>query len=76
MADGAAAWYIRRSVTGRATRFAYGVSTKLPYDPSKREHRGKKLLRDFEGQYVTGIWNEIVPKVKLSDIKVEPVIDD
>jgi len=62
VADGAVAWYIRRSVTGRATRFAYGVEVLHPYEPSDFRHGRRKVRRNFDGDYVEGIWNEIVAK--------------
>jgi hypothetical protein len=63
VADGAAAWYIRRSVTGRAARFAYGTTIRLKYDPSNPTHVGRTVRHDVDGDFVNGFWSEIVKKV-------------
>jgi hypothetical protein len=65
VADGAVAWYIRRSVTGRATRFAYGISVTRLYDPSDWRHNGRS---DPEGDAIKRCWSEIVDKASSLDI--------
>jgi hypothetical protein len=64
VADGAAVWYIRRSVTGRATRFAYGINIISKYDPFNEMHKGREVVDLPAGDFVQGVWSPIVNKVK------------
>jgi hypothetical protein len=75
VADGAAAWYIRRSVTVRATRFAYGIAMRLPYDRFDPRHRGRTVNEDPDGDTVRGIWSEIVAKVNSHDNDIGAIIE-
>jgi hypothetical protein len=68
VADGAVAWYIRQSVKGRAARFAYGISIRVPYDRNSSKHEGRQVHQDNVGDYVLGVWSAIVAKVSLFDI--------
>jgi hypothetical protein len=68
VADGGAAWYIRRSVSGRAMRFAYGMHMAFPYDASDVRHKGRKVYKDLDGDWVHGVWGLIVAKVSLIKI--------
>jgi hypothetical protein len=67
VADGAAAWYIRRAVTARATRFAYGTDATESYDDSNLRHRGRIVHDSYNGKRVSGTWSEIVAKVGFHD---------
>jgi hypothetical protein len=67
VADGAAAWYIRRSVTSRATRFAYGAVVRALYNISDWRHRGRIVYKDCDGDRVHGVWSATVAKVSLYD---------
>jgi hypothetical protein len=76
VADGAAAWYIQRSVTSRTTRFAYGVHIKPPYDASNQKHRGRTVHKNFNGDNVHGVWGEIVAKVSFRNYMPMPSLSD
>jgi hypothetical protein len=62
VAEGAAIWHIKQSVTARATRFAYGASVLLPHQPNDPEHSGRKVQAYPDRDLVAGHWNEIVGK--------------
>jgi hypothetical protein len=75
VADGAAAWYIRRSVTSRATRFAYGIHMKHPYNKDDWRHRGRTVRKDCDGDNVHGVWGQTVARVSLHNYGVDIVIE-
>jgi hypothetical protein len=75
VADGAAAWYIRRSVTFRVTRFAYGVIGHRPCDRSDQRHRSRTVHNDCDGDNVHGVWSEIVAKVRFYNNGANAIID-
>jgi hypothetical protein len=75
VADGAAAWYIRRSVTSRATRFAYGPSLATLYSTSDPRHRNRTIHKDCDGDAVHGVWGEFVAKVRFYDNGASAVVE-
>jgi hypothetical protein len=50
-------------VKARATRYAYGVNTKVMHDSSNYQHSGRRIIEDLEGDVIFGVWSQIVPKV-------------
>jgi len=65
VADGAAAWYISSFVIARATRFRYGITIRVPHDTSDWRQNGRAVSHDFDGEFVHGVWSEIIAKVGL-----------
>jgi|ERR1700722_10434644 len=65
VADGAAAWYISSFVIARATRFRYGITVRVPHDTSDRRQIGRAVSHELDGEFVNGVWSEIVAKVGL-----------
>lgn len=61
-ADGAVIWAIQLAVVGRVTRVAYGISTRIPYNPSNPEHQGRRLVRVPDGNFVSKRWYQLMGK--------------
>jgi hypothetical protein len=55
-------------VTGRATRFAYGIKMRQHHEPSNGLHDGRKVQHVFDGDFVYGVWGEIIDKASSLDI--------
>jgi hypothetical protein len=75
VADGAAAWYIRRSVTSRATRFAYGIDCRKTYNDSDQRHHGRTIHKACDGDKVYWVWTEIAAKVSFHDSGANVIIE-
>jgi len=61
VADGAVIWFVKRSVTARATRLAFGtdISMLVGMCPAEEEH-GRRPSISARGPIYTGAWSEIV----------------
>ncbi|KAJ1299868.1 hypothetical protein OPQ81_002662 [Rhizoctonia solani] len=61
VADGAVIWCGKTSVTSRATRAAYGLDINVPYNPSDRDHYGRRIHRHAAGyEYLIHGWSQII----------------
>ncbi|KAF8606719.1 hypothetical protein BDV93DRAFT_468293 [Ceratobasidium sp. AG-I] len=63
VADGALIWSTVGSVTGRASRFSYGIEICVRYDSRSSEHRGRKIYTCDSGHRVVhGQWGLVIDK--------------
>jgi hypothetical protein len=63
VADGAVAWYIAKFVKERAARYTYGTGVKVLHDSSAWWQTGRRVFEDIDGDFIYGIWGQIVAKV-------------
>jgi hypothetical protein len=66
VADGAISFHIDHLVSGRVSKFAYGVDVDMVYKPSNPEHaaRNSTTYRDIDGSMlITDLFSVILPKV-------------
>ena len=67
VAIGAVSYYVDHFVTGRISRFAYGVPNAAPYNPTNPEHvrrEHKSYIGAVGGKYVRGHFETMLPRVR------------
>lgn len=64
VADGAIIWFAKQAVKARATRYAFGVHNMVTYNAADPRHQNRPVHTDREGEFVWGVWSEIVPRVR------------
>ncbi|KDQ12464.1 hypothetical protein BOTBODRAFT_34432 [Botryobasidium botryosum FD-172 SS1] len=62
VADGAVIWFMKHSVTARATRFAFGTQVIVPAHSIDGPKIGRRVFQNPDGPYITGGWWQVVPK--------------
>ena len=71
VAIGAVSYYVDHFVTGRLSKFTYGVPGGIPYDPSDSEHiwRSHKAYVDAMGdKRIPGHFNTMLTRVRRTQI--------